>query len=146
MTQNYQVAIPYLVTQTNALKICRNLGKGVITSAASQDELNMFVSWFKTNTGDACKLIWTPLTDQQEEGIWRNVHSGEIVDFLPLGSGQGKDGSNVNHMIIKLSKMPTPYEDVTEGKLSCFSCSLERSSSLILWGTCQDSYLGKVYC
>ena len=112
--------------------------------ASNQEELQKYISWFKLSTGNTntCQKIWTPITDQEEEGIWRSMESGELVDFLPFDRGQPNSGESDNYITIVTNKMPTPYNDLNEKYRYCFSCNLQRSSVLHLWGVCRDSYLG----
>ena len=72
-TDNYNVDVPFQISHQRAMKVCKNLGNGVMPVATNRDELKKYIQLFKLQTSNInkCGNIWTPITDQEEEGMWR---------------------------------------------------------------------------
>ena len=102
-----------------------------------------YTEWFKTTTSGSCEKIWTPLTDEEEEGVFVNLENGIEADFLPWLDGQPNSGSLQNSVTIWPGGGNNPYIDVSPYDVSCSWCNLKVDLILSLRGVCKDTFMGK---
>lgn len=91
----------------------------------------------------ACEQAWTPLTDEEEEGIFRNMITGSVGSYLPWHFGN-PDGSDKDNNVV-LDFQAKAFLDVP-GKswaIVCPACDLQVSTMLSLIGSCSDSFFSK---
>ena len=151
-SHNYRVPLPMLMTWSETKQSCHNLGHANITETLNEDKLQEFVSWFEDEHGP-CRDIWTPITDEAEEGVFINTNTGKQPSYIPWMKGQPNGGTLQNSVAIRIesqglniSKEQTKYglafHDIKKTDQFCGSCTLERATLFTLWGRCKRTYLG----
>ena len=148
--KDYKIPLPIEMTWPETKQTCTNLGHAKVTEVSTKDELFEFVTWFDKEHGP-CRDIWTPFTDDKEEGVFISTNNDKPVDFLPWMIGQPNGGTLQNNLAIRatsdgLSNITSEslnYHDVKYSNQYCGSCSLDKRTSFTLWGRCEFTYLGK---
>ena len=125
----------------DAKQTCEKLGHGNITETNNEIYLLTFVDWFETNKD--CTDIWTPFTDEEDEGVYINSNNGNVVDYLPWMAGQPNGGSLQNYIAIYIIKHIPMFLDDPDKSTHCVSCSVDVLTMFTLWGRCEDTYLGR---
>ena len=123
-----------------SMKLCMKLGSGSITQANSEAELVEIVTMLKDGTF-YCKYIWTPLSDKQEEGVFRGLFTGLIPKYFPWKTGTPDGGRGQNNIIIDTRY--NLYDDKTESHIACTPCDVPVQTSFTLRGVCKDTYMSK---
>ena len=129
-----------------SMDICRSkLNNSIIPFQQDPEMLIKYVAWYKNTTGGRCKRIWTPLSDQTEEGLFLNMNDNTTVESPAWDNGKPDGGKDENFVVIDLDKgAEGVLNDVPEiNKLSCSSCLLSSFLLLKLDGLCKDSLIGK---
>ena len=138
---NYTVAIAARVGIHEAMDICRKkLNNSIIPLQVDRNAILTFSAWHFNTTGGACDSIWTPLSDEQTEGVFSNMNDGSETTFLPWGTAEPNGDQDENFVAIKKGV----YNDVDEKRPRCSSCLLDRSLLLRLDGLCEESYIGQM--
>ena len=138
------LAVPIPVTQNHALEVCQLLGNATMHVASNQSELVQWLKWYNQMSPD-CLEIWTPFSDQQEEGIFRSLVDSSISDYMPFLDGQPNGGRTENSVVIFPVKEMTPYVDVNSNRKACGWCKVNLSLLLKLRGACHESYFGRFF-
>ena len=146
-SERYQLAVVEGMSQSQAIGTCHSLNEGyMVGGATDKHDLEQYVEWSLNKTGKECQSIWTPLSDEEFEGVYVNLEDGTQADYLPWYPGYPKGGGNRNYISIWTDGMPQLYWDVSEEFVYkyrvCYTCSL-RYKLLRLKGVCQHSFLGK---
>ena len=68
----YRIAIPAPIDWNAAMQMCKTLGAGNMTELLDTEDLMYTVSLFK-NMNSPCKFIWTPVTDEKNEGEYKSA-------------------------------------------------------------------------
>ena len=142
-TGRYRLAVPVQMAHGQAVATCHKLD-GRMAVAEDLKQLEDDMSWFDTQTGGDCNLVWTPITDERTEGRFVDTEDGSSPTFLPWTSGQPNGGREENVVAVDRAKMPRPYKDTTALNTHCFSCSLPQTEGLRLKGLCAGSLLGRL--
>ena len=146
----YDVALNMHIKQKDGVKACNKMGKGVMTAAPNTpEELKSFLDWFAENDGggdDSCYNIWTPLSDEEEEGVWRSLVDGSEATFLPCAPNYCEEENRAsNAMVLYVPDGPVAFADVEGSQYNCISCTLNSSVTFSLLGLCSDTIMGKLY-
>ena len=56
-----------------------------IKNISSLEKMTQLV---RTNWNESCPKIWTPYSDEGEEGVFKDIDTGEEAQFLPWFEGQ----------------------------------------------------------
>ena len=144
----YDIPLKIYVEQEEGLELCQKLGQGVMSPPVGDaQEMEEFLDWFQENTAegdDFCYNIWTPLSDEKEEGVWRSLVDGVREDFLPCAQNFcDKPKRESNAMAIYLPDRPLVYYDTSAAGSFCLSCTLNTSLVFRLKGLCLASILGE---
>ena len=144
------VALNMGINQKDGVKACYKMGKGVMTAAPkTPEELKSFLDWFEENDGggdDRCYNIWTPLSDEEEEGVWRSLVDGSNATFLPCAPNFCEEENRArNSMVLYIPDGPVAFADVEGFQGNCISCTLNSSLTFSLLGLCSDSIMGEIY-
>ena len=68
---------------------CDKLGHGSMEEALNKEEIKELVRWVGERQWKAkCLNLWTPLTDQSHEGVFKNLQSENILEDLAWAPGQ----------------------------------------------------------
>ena len=142
-SEHYNLAIPSMITIKESMDICRAmLNKSIIPIQRDPETFLKYVAWHKNTTLGRCARIWTPLSDQTEEGQFFNMNDNATVEPQPWDRGEPNGGEEENFVMIDVSG--AALNDVAQTRLSCSSCLLPTSMLLTLDGLCKDSMIGNV--
>ena len=135
----YEILLPLVASWHTADHHCKRLGH--MTQINNAMQLNTTASLAK-NSGKSCSGIWTAISDELEEGEYRDTETGDILMFLPWGEGQPNGGIDQNRVIIDFN-LNALYNDLTETEKMCVSCTLKTTKTFKLRGLCKETDLGK---
>ena len=142
-SEHYNLAIPAMITIMESMDICRAmLNKSVIPFQQDPEAFLRYVAWHKKTSGGRCPRIWTPLSDQTQEGLFLNMNNNATVEPQAWDRGEPNGGEEENFVMIDVSG--AALNDVAQTRLSCSSCRLTSSLLLTLDGLCKDSMIGVV--
>ena len=140
----YQLLLSRTKDQEEAVATCDKLGHGRMVEAASKEEIKEVVSWVEARQGQAkCLTLWTPLTDQSQEGVFKSMVSGTIQDELAWGSGQPNGDTTQNS--VRIMTESQLLEDIESSKSDCFICRLQKSFAAQLRGGCKAAKLERLF-
>ena len=115
------------------------------------------------HSNPVCYYLWTPYTDQEEEGKFLSINDGELIsESLPWNAAE-EPSSQANHVAVYIRanrSQPTLFS-VDESHDNCAVCNISKvrdkldirsSSSTVLlqravftlWGACRHSHLGSI--
>ena len=100
--------------------------------------------WVEAKQGEEvkCLTLWTPLTDQGQEGVFKSLVSGNIHHDLAWGPGQPNGDTTENS--VRMMTESELLEDVDSTKSDCFVCSLKKSFAAQLRGGCKAAKLERL--
>ena len=139
--------------QKAAIDTCAALGQGKMTFVNDAEELMDFFGKFQdTVLPGLCRAIWTPFSDEEEEGSYKNLIHPTIPAFIPWARGQPNGAHTENGVSIRWNPInpghAPAYYDQNEfqgkEKSICAACSLTEDFSLTLWGACRETLIGKI--
>ena len=137
----YTVGIDIPMKFMPSIALCKKLGFGNITQVDSEEELVEIVTMLKDGSY-YCKYIWTPLSDKQEEGVFRGFFTAEVPQYFPWKTGTPDGGRGQNNIIIDTRK--NVYDDKTEAHKACTPCDVPVKTSFTLRGVCKDTYMSMI--
>ena len=124
-----------------AMDVCKKkLNNSIMPYQDNQESLKIFTSWYDNITGRFCKIVWTPFTDGDNEGIYLNMNYGTKAKYLQWNRKQPNGGTSQNY--VSNSLQTSLYSDSGMNEQFCSSCLLDRSLLLRLDGLCEDSFIG----
>ena len=120
------------------------LGHSDMVGVGGKEEVAELTAWMTRRVGEGtCDTVWTPFSDRDLEGSFRDLSTGKIVDGLAWASGQPNGGGTQNSVrIITDTRL---LEDIESKQADCFACLLQRSFSVQLRGGCKDSILERLF-
>ena len=136
----YTLVLPFLASWYRGDHICRSMGNAKLTEIASVKKLNLTVD-FVRETKKLCTRLWLPISDTEEESVFRNTNTGAVEIFLPWGPKQPNGQLSENHVSLTLDEMD--YRDYLGAEKLCVSCDLNSGTLLRLRGLCKTSAIGK---
>ena len=100
--------------------------------------------WVEAKQGEEvkCLTLWTPLTDQGQEGVFKSLVSGNIHHDLAWGPGQPNGDTTENS--VRMMTESELLEDVDSTKSDCFVCRLKKSFAAQLRGGCKAAKLERL--
>ena len=141
--EQYTLAIPSKITVTEGLDICvEKLKNSFIPYPENRSALLEYVAWHQNITGNACPYVWTPLSDQNSEGIFLNMNNNSTVQYQNWDKNEPNGGKKENYAMIDVQT--AALHDVGENRLFCSTCLLSSSLLLTLDGVCKDSFIGNL--
>ena len=135
----YKVLLPGKMHWSQANFLCKFAGNGWITDVQNDEDLQRVSSWIR-NASDSCPLIWLPLSDERNEGVWENTNSNSVSKYLRWSEGQPNGLRTQNHAVLDVESLH--FLDFFDEDNHCAYCTLNTSATLNLRGLCKDSYLG----
>jgi hypothetical protein len=138
----YRVLLPAEVKSTEARHSCQALGDGRISGIGSVEEMEAMAAWVR-QTNEQCKGLWTPTSDQAEEGVYRSAYSGDLEPFLPWRHSQPNGGLAENFVAMTLEQENPGFYDLSNDWKLCAPCTLTVTTTIRLRGMCLKSYLGE---
>ena len=140
---SYNVAIPSWITINESLDLCKQkLNNSIIPFQEDLETFLKYVAWHRNTTGSDCPYIWTPLSDEQDEGIFLNMNNNVEAEFQIWDGVEPNGGEDENFVMIEVSR--GVLLDVSPTKLICSSCLLSTSLLLQMDGLCEDSLIGDI--
>ena len=143
-TDDTVLAIPIPIIQNRALEVCNILGRGKLPTASNQSRLLTYIDWYNRTTAASCSSIWTPYSDEKEEGEFVNLEDNSKATYLPWLKGQPNGDRLQNSIAINPYMRLTPYVDLNSQTKSCSWCTVKLSLVLHLRGACLESCLGEI--
>ena len=139
--ETYKVAVAASMSWKDSMFICSNLGHGNMTELTNEEEVKYIASLFNIEK-DSCENVWTPITDVDEEGKYRNAVTGELSSFLPWETSEPNGEIDENFVILRLSSLKYFDNIPTIIKPVCTICEVDVHTTFYLRGLCQESYFG----
>ena len=140
---NYTVAIPVQMGIHEAMDICKmKLKNSTMPYQEDIVSLQAYTTWYFNITDGLCRAVWTPFSDEVDEGLFVNMFDNTKAAFLPWAASCPNGGTTDN--FVRIASSSRLYRDTqTDGYgICCSSCLLDRSLLLRLDGLCEDSYIG----
>ena len=142
--ERYNLAISSMITLDESMEICKGkLNNSHIPYPENHSTMLKYVAWHKNTTGGTCSYIWTPLSDQNSEGLFINMNNNSTVQYQRWDKGQLNGGKRDNYAAIFVRS--AALYDVDENALYCSTCSLSSSLILQLGGLCENSFIGNFF-
>ena len=117
-------------------RVCQIIG-GRLPLLVNSSQYFLINSSF--NRGHGSLRLWVSITDELEEGVWRDYYSGDLVSNPPWEEGQNDNfGKDQN-----CAAQYTPYalyDDSCIGRHACF-CEFKTNPLIYLRGLCVDSFI-----
>ena len=112
--------------------------------ASSREEVTELSAWMEDTLGEgSCASVWTPYSDQDEEGVYRDLSSGEVEDTFVWSPGEPNGGCTQKSLrIISDTRL---LEDIKAKQADCFACLLQKSFAVQLRGGCKESILERLF-
>ena len=80
VTDYINLRLPLLWRKSSAKDFCSKLGDGKISEFSDPSNLsNLHMEEMYGNRFSECEFFWTPYSDENEEGVFINENSGEVV-------------------------------------------------------------------
>ena len=140
----YVLAIPVEMGVDEAMDICgRKLNNSSMPYHEDLASLRDYTAWYYQITEGKCQSIWTPFSDENQEGVFRNSFVADMIEakFLPWENAQPNGGVDEN--FVRILYPNGLYLDTSAAMPGvCSSCLLARSLLLRLDGLCEESYIG----
>ena len=143
--ETYRVAIGAPMGWNQGLDLCKNLGSSIMTELKNPVDMNFTLGLFE-KIDTTCKYIWTPLTDEEEEGRYVNTITGKPSTFLPWKPSEPNGFKDENIVLLSRRGSPGYTDNVVTKKPSCTVCDINRKTTFNLLGGCKETYFGKPYC
>ena len=137
-----KLVLPNKYTQMEAQHCCEILGGGRMPGVNNKNELDKYVTLIQESQ-NSCSSVWVPISDEVEEGEWRNIYTGNIETYLPWAPKQPNGETSQNSAALSLDVLS--YNDVTKTDKFCASCTLNVNTTFRLQGVCPQSYLGEYF-
>ena len=139
----YNLAVSSELTLDESMNICKEkLNNGFIPYPENHPIMMKYVAWHKNTTGGTCPYVWTPLSDENSEGLFLNMNDNSSVQYQVWDKGEPNGGENENYVAIAIQT--AALQDVEENRLFCSTCYLSSSLLLQLDGVCEDSFIGNL--
>ena len=141
MSCNKQVALPVNLNFKRANWACRNIGRKGMVSIRNRKEMENLLGFMEKYLLGPLQ-IWTPYNDQDIEGTFIDVSSGENCSYFAWGNNQPNGGVQQNCISLVPAWVPNIYDDESCDKRAAVGCQVECQSSLRLRGLCSESDIG----
>ena len=144
----YTLPLPLRLSQQQAANTCDKLGHGRMRTTSSMEQLQELVELFQTELPGVCRNIWTPYSDQAEEGVFLSIEDNSKPTFLPWAPDQPNGAESENGIDIRLDKSGEVYYydrhiSPNLDQFICSVCSLDASFSIQLRGVCEFTFMGE---
>ena len=140
--KTYTLAVPKNINYDEAREVCNKLGDGNMTEAKNKKDLENMISLFR-DMNTSCEFVWTPLTDEDQEGEFRSIVTGELATFLPWHEESPNGGDDENHIAIHFPS--GKYYDYYKGMVACPICDVPKDMVFSFMGVCKKTYFGNKY-
>ena len=143
--ETYRVAIGAPMGWNQGIDLCKNLGSSTITELKDPLDMNYTLELFE-KTYTSCTYIWTPLTDEENEGRYINAITGKPASFLPWKASEPNGFKDENIVLLSRSGSPGYTDNVVTKGPSCTVCDINRKTMFNLLGRCKETYFGRFFC
>ena len=135
------MAIPAPLNWNEAMYMCNKLGSGNMTELQNPEDMEYTVSLFE-NEPTSCENIWTPLTDEEKEGVYRNAMTKNVASYLPWEVSNPNGFKDENFVLLSMSSKGY-IDNVKTKKATCTACDIGIRTEFYLKGVCQETYFGE---
>ena len=90
-----------------------------------------------------CLTVWTPFTDQHQEGVFKSMVTGNVRADLAWGSGQ--PNGDTTQSSVRIMTESQLLEDIESYESDCFVCRLQKSFAAQLRGGCKETKLERLF-
>ena len=111
-----------------------------MTEARNATEIDAIISLF-SNMNSSCKNLWTPITDEEVEGQFKSIITGDLATYIPWGAGQPDGGSEDSTVFLEFASKH--YWDIKDNFQACVLCDLFKDKVFSLMGVCYKSIFGE---
>ena len=137
----YRLAIPSAMNWYESMDVCRKLSFGNVTEVKDWKDLNYVVSLFSNPTA-VCEFIWTPYSDENDEGTYINARFGNLASYMPWEVSEPNGGTDES--LVLLSRITKGYSDNVSTKgPACTVCEIDVTAKFNLIGVCKETYFGE---
>ena len=141
--EQYNLAIPSAISLDESMDLCKEkLNNSIIPYPENPSTFLKYVAWYDNTTAGACSVVWTPLSDQNSEGVFLNMNNNSTVQYEFWDKKQPNGGKDQNYVGIIVRN--AALNDIDKSELACSTCSLPSSLFLQLDGVCKDSFIGNI--
>ena len=140
-SEDYILAISSRITINEGMDICRKLNNSIIPFQQDPEAHHKYVKWHVKTTEGSCPSIWTPLSDEAQEGLFINMNNNDTVDSQAWNKDEPNGGKDENFVFVVPG---AGLYDVAGNIQTCSACNLPSDLPLHLDGLCEDSIIGNV--
>ena len=140
-SENYVLVISSRITINEGMDFCRKLNNSIIPFQQDPEAHLEYVRWHVKTTEGSCPSIWTPLSDEAQEGLFINMNNNDTVDSQAWYEDEPNGGKDENFVIVDPD---AALYDVAWDIQTCSACNLQSDLLLHLDGLCEDSIIGNV--
>ena len=79
---DHLILLPALLSYQEARSACAKLGEAAVGGPRDPANLSNLTSWYGGSLL-SCSSVWTPYTDQHQEGVFINDNTGDIMRQIP---------------------------------------------------------------
>ena len=100
----YNLVLPGKMTWYEANHTCKLIGQGVMTDIVNNNDLKTLaldMNIFKKS----CPVLWLPISDVKNEGVWKNTNTNSEPAFLKWAGGQPNGLQDQNHAALFLETL-----------------------------------------
>ena len=101
--EHYNLAVPSGITFRESMDLCKEkLNNSIIPYPENQSAFLSYVAWQINTTGGACPGfgVWTPLSDQNSEGLFLNMNNNSTVHYQNWDNNEPNGGKRENYVVI----------------------------------------------
>ena len=139
-----EVRLPIMTSWLEANKTCTTLGNGHLSQLDSKDNKQC---WSKRTERikpeGICNKFWLPISDDAEEGFFRNTVTKKIERLLPWKFGAAQGGRDYNFVGMAWEGYKWQFHDLSGNESMCVVCDICVKAIFKLRGLCTTSFFGK---
>ncbi|XP_071537664.1 uncharacterized protein [Panulirus ornatus] len=131
---------PEVRTIPVTIELCRIVGGSIpVPQNALQNEMLLAIlGEFASNCGSRVGL-WLGATDEDEEGIWRNIATNSILTYKPFSTRQPDGEVNENCLLLDYTRNGWSDWSCSVANQFCASCTFKAVQVYILRGLCEPN-------
>ncbi|XP_042204684.1 uncharacterized protein LOC121854236 [Homarus americanus] len=119
-------------------KFCRRVGSQLYAPLNREMNTQLNATMVKLDICGGAMNMWIGVTDEEEEGTWRRITDGKVLENIPFAGGQPDNTRAENCMMMVGDEGSWADFKCYEKNEACVSCEERPGTTLYLRGTCQD--------
>ncbi|KAG7153331.1 C-reactive protein-like 1, partial [Homarus americanus] len=140
------IIFPEMRTMPATRKLCAVMGGELsVPQNAKENELMMTLLEDHSSTCGRRVGLWLGATDEQTEGVWRNMATNNILTFMPFTSRQPDGQRNENCLLLDYTRAGWSDWSCSVSNQFCSSCSFPAIQVYILRGLCEPDTTNTVF-